>query len=184
MAFQQAWESGGPDKPHLEWEERRGSPRQWRVLTHGPVKRGVAGHVAQEGGPGPHHVGVAGLQQTSDLWQALFLEPDQLAHAAGHLRRGTSEDLPTCHGRRGQVTSNTETPELFLFHVETPAKTATYRLTPKATPFLTRPAPQGLPGAQPGARRGGSVPSLSATTCPSRASLHFPAESAHVKPHG
>lgn len=59
----------------------------WRALTHHSVQHGVAGHVAQEGGSGPHHIRVARLQEASNLWQALLLEPDQLAHATGHLRK-------------------------------------------------------------------------------------------------
>lgn len=59
----------------------------WRALTHRAVQHRVAGHVAQEGGSGPHHVRVARLQEASDLGQAFFLEPNQLAHAAGHLRK-------------------------------------------------------------------------------------------------
>lgn len=59
----------------------------WGALTHCSVQHRVAGHVAQEGGPGPHHIRVARLQEASNLWQALFLEPNQLAHAAGHLRK-------------------------------------------------------------------------------------------------
>lgn len=92
------------------------SSRPWRVgvlqqgvarapgaLTHHPVQRGVAGHVAQERGSGPHHVRVARLQEAGDVGQALLLQPDQLAHATGHLRKGTHEalaGLPQAHSRQ------------------------------------------------------------------------------------
>lgn len=47
------------------------------ALTHHPVQRGVAGHVAQEGRSGPHHVRVARLQELGDVRQALLLQPDR-----------------------------------------------------------------------------------------------------------
>lgn len=59
----------------------------WRALTHHSVQHRVAGHIAQEGGSRPYHIRVARLQEAGDLWQALFLESNQLAHATGHLRK-------------------------------------------------------------------------------------------------
>lgn len=73
------------------------------ALTHHPVQCGVAGHIAQQRGSRPHHIRVAGLQQAGDVGQALLLQPDQLAHAAGHLGKRTSEalaGLPRAHGRQ------------------------------------------------------------------------------------
>jgi hypothetical protein len=48
-------------------EERTGA------LTHHSVQHRVARHVAQQRGSGPHHIRIARLQETGDLWQALFL---------------------------------------------------------------------------------------------------------------